>query len=217
MDVNDRSLKATGGLQHMKSIDGYVFPIDIINGLPYTPMRASTDSEWNDLPHIIWTSDDNWDPSILDSKISDKDNWYQGITDLEEGLTNSPFDMVGRYKQQELEIPIAEMTDINAQDKYTSDDIFDFMFDRNQFDYASEDEDEPSDFESPKMKLHVNRTELNLSMRKYEELRPCFLGVNKEVIEKTLDATTQYGKQILSGPTIWGKMKSPNPAMNVPR
>jgi hypothetical protein len=171
----------------MKSIDGYVFPIDIINGLPYTPMRAYTDSEWTNFPHVIWTSDANWDPSILDSKISNKDNWYQGITDLEEGLTDSPVDMVGRYKQRELEVSIAEMTDINAQDKYTSDEIFDFMFDRNSFDYTSEDEDEPSDFESPKMRLRVNRTKRNLSMQKYEELRPCFLGVNKEVIEKTLN------------------------------
>jgi hypothetical protein len=191
MDVKDRSLKASGGLQRMKSTDGYVFPLDIINSLPYTPMRAYTDSEWKDLPHVIWTSDDNWDPSILDSKISDKDNWYQWITDLEEGLTDSPFDMVSRYKQRDLEILIAKMTDINAKDKYSSDEIFDFMFDRNQFDYASEDEDESSDFESPKMKLRVNRTERNLSTQKYEELRPCYLGVNKEVIEKTLDATTQ--------------------------
>ncbi len=76
-----------------------------------------------------------------------------------------------------MEISIAEMTDINAQDKYTSYKIYDFMFDRNQLDYASEDEDEPSDFESPKIKLRVNRTERNLSTQKYEELRPCFLGV----------------------------------------
>jgi hypothetical protein len=113
----------------MKSIDGYIFPIDIINGFPYTPMRAYTDSEWNNLPHVIWTSHDNWDPSILDSKISDKDNWYQGITDLEEGLTNSPFDMVGQYKQRKLDVSFAKMTNINAQDKYTSNEISDFMFD----------------------------------------------------------------------------------------
>jgi hypothetical protein len=68
MDVDDRSFKASGGLQRMKSIDGYIFPNDIINGLPYTPTRAYTDSEWKALPHVIWTSDDNWDPSILDSK-----------------------------------------------------------------------------------------------------------------------------------------------------
>jgi hypothetical protein len=108
MDVNDCSLKASGGLQRMKSIDGYIFPIDIINGLPYTPMRAYTDSEWNTLSHVIWTSDGNWDPSILDSKISDKNDWYLGITELEEGLTNSPFDMVGQYKQRELEVLMAK-------------------------------------------------------------------------------------------------------------
>jgi hypothetical protein len=74
--------------------------------------------------------------------------------------------MVGLYKQRELEVLITKMTNINAQDKYTSNELFDYMFDRNQFDYASDDEDEPSDFESPKMKLRANRTERNLSTRK---------------------------------------------------
>jgi hypothetical protein len=57
--VNDRLLKASGGLQRLKIIDDYVFPIDIINGLSYILMLAYTDSEWKPLPHVIWTSDDN--------------------------------------------------------------------------------------------------------------------------------------------------------------
>jgi hypothetical protein len=36
--VNDRSMKVTGGRQCIRTNDGYVIPIDIINGLPYIKM-----------------------------------------------------------------------------------------------------------------------------------------------------------------------------------
>ena len=51
------------------------------------------------------------------------------------------------------------MIDINAQDKYSSDEIYNFMFDRKNYDYATDDDDEPSNFENPQLKLRVNRTE----------------------------------------------------------
>jgi hypothetical protein len=46
--------------------------------------------------------------SILDSKISDKDAWYQGITDLEEGLTDSPFDMVDSSEEIGFFVPFSK-------------------------------------------------------------------------------------------------------------
>ena len=45
LDVNNWSMKV-GGLQQIKTIDGYSFPIDIINGLPYTPMCPFTNSKF---------------------------------------------------------------------------------------------------------------------------------------------------------------------------
>jgi hypothetical protein len=35
-----------------------------------------TDEEFEELPHVVWTSEDDWDPTSLDSVISDDPNWY---------------------------------------------------------------------------------------------------------------------------------------------
>jgi hypothetical protein len=69
-DVNDRSIKIDGGRQRLTTPDGYVIPIDVRRGLPYITMRPFTDKEFEELPHVLWTSEDNWDPTSLDSVIS---------------------------------------------------------------------------------------------------------------------------------------------------
>ena len=38
-DVNDRSVKAPGGTQRIMTLDGYLIPLDIINGLPCLKVR----------------------------------------------------------------------------------------------------------------------------------------------------------------------------------
>jgi hypothetical protein len=76
-DVNDRSIKIEGGRQQLTTPDGYVIPIDVRHGLPYITMRPITDKEFEELPHIVWTSEDDWDPTSLDSIISDDPNWYK--------------------------------------------------------------------------------------------------------------------------------------------
>ena len=64
--MNDKSLKVDGGLQRIQTNDGYVFPLQIRQGLPYLPLQPYTDDEWDALPHVILTIDNNWDPLILD-------------------------------------------------------------------------------------------------------------------------------------------------------
>ena len=50
--VDDCSMKA-GGTQCIPSNNGYVIPLDIINGLPYMKMTPNTDAEWDlSLIHI---------------------------------------------------------------------------------------------------------------------------------------------------------------------
>ena len=63
--VDDRSLK-TGGKQCIRTNDGFILPLDIINGLPYLKMTPHTDKEWEELPHVILTSSAPWDPRVLD-------------------------------------------------------------------------------------------------------------------------------------------------------
>jgi hypothetical protein len=40
-------------------------------------MHPFTDEEFEELPHVLWTSEDDWDPASLDSVISDDPNWYK--------------------------------------------------------------------------------------------------------------------------------------------
>jgi hypothetical protein len=40
-------------------------------------MRPFTDEEFEELPHVLWMSEDDWGPTSLDSVISDDPNWYE--------------------------------------------------------------------------------------------------------------------------------------------
>lgn len=83
-DANDRSIKVQGGLQRIKTLDGYIHPmITIISGLPYVHMYPYTDEEWDMLPHIVWTSNVDWDSSFLDHAFDDDEQCYNAITNLE--------------------------------------------------------------------------------------------------------------------------------------
>lgn len=97
-DVNDKSVKVSGGLQRIRTLDGYVLPLNIRSGLPYLPMRPYTDDEWDSLPHVILTSDADWDPSVLDHVFHSQDEiWYDAITHLEDDPTHNLFDEFGNY------------------------------------------------------------------------------------------------------------------------
>ena len=53
--------------------DQWIIPFNIINGLTRTPMQPSTNEDLDKLPPVIITSDDKWDPTVLDHLI-DIDN-----------------------------------------------------------------------------------------------------------------------------------------------
>jgi len=98
--ADDRSMRVKGR-QNIKTLDGFVIPLDIINGPPHLKMHPNTDEECKTLPHIILTSGDTWDPKVLDSVLSDKDDWCNAVKDLDEGNLDSPFDECGNYRHRE--------------------------------------------------------------------------------------------------------------------
>ena len=156
--VDDRSPKV-GGKQCIRTIDGYCFPIDIINGLPYTPMRPFTDEEYNTLPHVLWTSELDWDPTTLDTIVSDKPDWYNILDDLEQQKYHSPFDEFGNYcKREPLDAPIethySEVVDLHAEDKYTREDLYDFMYDRSL--YESDSDSDIGEDDVVKSRVHIS-------------------------------------------------------------
>ena len=78
--VDDRAIKV-GGRQLIKTLDGYVIPLSIKKALSRMKLRPYTNSEWENLPHVIMTSEDTWDPSILDYDNEDDDKWFDSISE----------------------------------------------------------------------------------------------------------------------------------------
>ena len=50
-----------GGNQRSSTPDGYLLPLDIIQGLTYLKIRPPTDFEFETYPHVFLTSDVDWD------------------------------------------------------------------------------------------------------------------------------------------------------------
>ena len=58
-------------------------------------MRPYTDHEWETLPHVVLTSDVNWDPTVLDNITSDTDTWFDAVSDLADLPNDDHFDQYG--------------------------------------------------------------------------------------------------------------------------
>ena len=110
--VDDNSA-VLGGTQSITLAGGIVIPLDFVNGLPRMPTRPYTDKEWETLPHIPITMDKDWDPSVLDHRITDKETWY----DAQEAPTDLPlpgFDIQGQPVIQEEYEANATYLDLQA-------------------------------------------------------------------------------------------------------
>lgn len=79
--VDDRSSQV-GGMQRLVTKDGYVIPLEMCNGLVYLDMHPPSDDEYHNLPHVVLTSDEEWNPSILD-------NGSCGVTNLPRKISES--------------------------------------------------------------------------------------------------------------------------------
>ena len=78
--VDDKSIKA-GGTQTITAHHGFQFPLDIRDGLPYMPMRPPSAKERETLPQVVLTSDNDWDPRILDFNLSGSPEWNLPLGD----------------------------------------------------------------------------------------------------------------------------------------
>jgi hypothetical protein len=161
-----------GGLQRISTPDGYAFPpLDIIDGLPHLDVRPYTDGEWNDpnIPHIIMTGDDKWDPGCLDCTISDDmRSWYDTTSDMERDPDLRPFDEFGNYRHREGGPTHRRTPEYDG-------------FDINMVTYA---------VNITHLSGHLHKT--TIAERDYVSLRPFFLWQLPSTIELTYKNTTQY-------------------------
>ena len=207
-DVNDKSLHVPGGLQRITTNDGCVHPLTIHNGLPYVSIRPFTDSEWDTLPHVVWTSDVDWDPSVLDCNIQDQESWFDAISDLEGGILHSPFDEFGNYAYRSAALHSFDPGEHVLDD---DDDLPDIV------DHAIIHHDEQQLIFSHEHRIQCNKHTTTRKEPDYEALRPFFLHTTADVIKKTFLATTQYARTTMGGLHLKKTYRSPFPALNVHR
>lgn len=98
--VNDRCC-SLGGQQNLVTLEGYVIPLQFRGGLPFVDIHPPSDEELHTLPHVILTSDEVWDPSILDHEfdLQDPTSWDVSLmADLAEAdiPVDPRFDEAGR-------------------------------------------------------------------------------------------------------------------------
>ena len=237
--VDDRSMKV-GGTQCIRTVDGYVIPLDIINGLPYLKMEPHTDKEFQELPHIILTSGEEWDPRALDNTLTDKDDWYNTLKDIQDGLYESPFDEYGNYRHRHVPENVQKIPDPaepESEDTETtepeSDDTDDteanfrecyfaasnlnriFVSPEPTTDFLTALEHEVDDRDPATIEAAPPAREIKKKPIDYEKYRPYFLHAPIEKIRKTFQNTTQHAVNVVSGHNILQTLKSPYPANNV--
>ena len=122
-DVNDKSVHV-GGLQRIKTLDGYTIPLNIKNGLARMHMRPYTDEEWDTLPHVFLTGELEWNPSVLDHTITDDEQWYDALDSLESDPNANLFDEYGNYRRRVIVQNIEK-----HQSKHVSDGTIDDLID----------------------------------------------------------------------------------------
>jgi hypothetical protein len=61
--VNEHLLCFDPKGQLITTNDGFELPLNVWNGLAYLDICPYTDNEWENLPHLVMTSDVDWDPS----------------------------------------------------------------------------------------------------------------------------------------------------------
>ena len=245
IEVDDRAVKV-GGKQKIITLDGYHIPLDFHNGLPYMAIRPFTDQEYDTLPHVFLTQDLDWDPAILDTKISDNDEWYDAIEDEEELPRHSNFDEIGNFHQREVNRCMIQLRDQLIEDELVDKDDPCFRDEQgdyfDSFDgqyYLDPWENDPNiytkvtswgqycidgndtfhdafDPDDPKCKAMEH--EMHKKEPDYTKFIPHLLMATADRVKKTFECTTRFARKGLHPRSHMQKFfRTPCPAANVRR
>jgi hypothetical protein len=184
-------------------------------------IRPFTDKEFEELPHVLWTSEDNWDPTSLDSVISDDPNWYKAEPSppLPDPMYDEYGEFCGRVLINQHEWQVHYFGTLNTKLSSDNDEF------HNALEQFADNPDSVIDL----VVYRANRAcyicdhetvetahkfVMTLLEPDYGQLRPRLGWLSIDVIKKTFEHTTQLARMPMS--TILKKRyKSLNPALNV--
>ena len=221
-DVDERSLKnkRKPGKQRIVTKDGYVFPIQIRNGLPEVDMEKPSKEQFDSFPHVIMTRDDMWDPSVLDNELN-LDEFHECLqypAENEEAFFDARVDDTGLYAQRyiaKLTLSQVKKSVLNreeAADYLASEKMQISIFDEEI--KEQEAQDEQSD--EKRTKEAENARKVKKKDFDWNALRPCFAYIPTEVLKRTFDCTSQFARNIVRLP-FRIHLKTRFPAANVQR
>jgi hypothetical protein len=120
-EICDKSIHI-GGKQRIKTAEGYLIPLSIVNGLPRLKLRPPTDTELNSLPHVMVTSDLDWNPCVLDFSHDENDGErFETMGEMERHPYHNLFDEYGNYRRR----VVAQMSQTLARN--TEDEFEDLV------------------------------------------------------------------------------------------
>jgi hypothetical protein len=183
-------------------------------------MRPFTDEEFEELLHVVWTSEDDWDPTSLDSVISNDPNWYKA--EPSPPLPDPMYDEYGEFhgrvliNQRKWQVHYFDALDmkpssdnnkfLDAMEQFVDDPdsvIVYVIYCANHARYICDHETVEA---APKFIMTLEPD--------YGQLRPRLGWLPIDTIKKMFERTTQLTRMPMS--TILKKQyKSPNPALNV--
>ena len=182
--VHDKSIKV-GGKQCIETLDGYVIPLNIRSGLPYMTICPYTDTEWDNLPHVILTADTDWDPSVIDHELENGEEWFDAMQDLPDIEPDPNFDDEGDYRH--LHHVTEAMIDSNLMETEIID-YHDLLLLHNQ---------------------NVMPSKVD-----YKQYQSKLAWLPADIIEETFARTTQFYRMPM-GTYLKKRYKPPFPACNV--
>ena len=236
--VNEKH-PALGGKGTISTPDGYIFPLSFAAGLAYINMRSFTDEEYLKLPHVIMTSDKEWDPTVFDQHYDIQSMSKQLPQELHL-LPHKDYDLTGEYVHQ-LRITDDNL-EVNGHVMFTehvqlhgetylpnshTDDDSNFEFWMREQDYQHHESinrciKAATIFNNELMLYNseiksADKPRIHTPVKRdYEQLKPYFSWIPTKMIEATFRHSTQYGFMPQSDDgNLFKRWKSPNPAMNV--
>jgi len=181
-------------------------------------LHPFTDQEWDSLPHIILTSDTDWNPSVLDVDMDENEAWFDAITDLPPEKPPSAFDEFGDYNKRVMVHNHEVLYSWDTSQHVTDACIMVHTYHTQLLNQSCPTPSHPEEFNLDVLPTtYESQThEINKRVPDYQALMPMFGWLPADVIQQTFAVTTQYTCLPMS--TLLKKWyKSPFPALNVHR